>query len=63
MAKLGFLGLGIMGGPMGRHLIEAGHDVALWSHSPSKAHHLAALGGTACETPAKATGMPSADHR
>jgi 3-hydroxyisobutyrate dehydrogenase-like beta-hydroxyacid dehydrogenase len=53
MAKLGFLGLGIMGGPMGRHLIEAGHDVALWSHSPGKAQSLAALGGVACATPAE----------
>ena len=31
MAKLGFLGLGIMGGPMARHLLMAGHQVALWS--------------------------------
>jgi 3-hydroxyisobutyrate dehydrogenase-like beta-hydroxyacid dehydrogenase len=53
MAKLGFLGLGIMGGPMGRHLIEAGHEVALWSHSPGKAQSLAALGGIACATPAE----------
>jgi 3-hydroxyisobutyrate dehydrogenase-like beta-hydroxyacid dehydrogenase len=53
MAKLGFLGLGIMGGSMGRHLIEAGHDVALWSHSSSKAKQLAGLGAIACNTPAE----------
>ena len=28
MAKLGFLGLGLMGYPMARNLIRAGHDVA-----------------------------------
>ena len=28
MAKLGFLGLGIMGGPMARHLVTGGHEVA-----------------------------------
>src|SRR5450631_1572025 len=53
MAKLGFLGLGIMGGPMARNLIRAGHDVALWSHSGGKAEALAKEGGTACKTPAE----------
>ncbi len=52
MAKLGFLGLGIMGGPMAQHLIDAGHSVALWSHNASKAESLAKHGGTACATPA-----------
>ena len=33
MAKLGFLGLGIMGYPMARNLLQAGHDVALWSNT------------------------------
>ncbi|MGH9660266.1 MAG: NAD(P)-binding domain-containing protein, partial [Bryobacteraceae bacterium] len=42
MAKLGFLGLGIMGYPMARNLLRAGHEVALWSHSPAKAKKLAA---------------------
>lgn len=52
MAKLGFLGLGIMGMPMARHLIEAGHDVALWSKDPSKPRRLAEGGkATACATP------------
>lgn len=53
MAKLGFLGLGLMGGPMARNLIKAGHEVALWSHSKGKAEKLAAeAGGKACATPA-----------
>jgi 3-hydroxyisobutyrate dehydrogenase/2-hydroxy-3-oxopropionate reductase len=52
MAKLGFLGLGIMGYPMARHLIEAGHDVALWSNTAQKARELASQGkGRFCETP------------
>jgi len=42
MAKLGFLGLGIMGYPMARNLLRAGHEVALWSHTGSKAKELAA---------------------
>lgn len=51
MANLGFLGLGIMGGPMAQHLIDAGHHVALWSFSPGKAAAL--TGGIACTTPAE----------
>jgi 3-hydroxyisobutyrate dehydrogenase-like beta-hydroxyacid dehydrogenase len=54
MAKLGFLGLGLMGGPMARNLIKAGHDVALWSNTKEKATQLAAeAGGKACATPAE----------
>ena len=33
MAKLGFVGLGIMGKPMAGHLIAAGHEVRLYSRS------------------------------
>jgi 3-hydroxyisobutyrate dehydrogenase-like beta-hydroxyacid dehydrogenase len=52
MAKLGFLGLGIMGYPMARNLLRAGHDVALWSHNAGKARQLAAEEkGAFCETP------------
>lgn len=52
MAELGFLGLGIMGYPMARHLLRAGHSVALWSNTASKARELAgAENGICCSTP------------
>src|ERR1035441_4347577 len=52
MAKLGFLGLGIMGYPMARNLLRAGHEVALWSNTLDKAHKLAAEEkGRAFDTP------------
>jgi len=52
MAKLGFLGLGIMGGPMARQLAGAGHTLAVWSYNQSKAKQLAAsAGATFCESP------------
>lgn len=55
MAKLGFLGLGLMGYPMARNLLRAGHQVALWSHTAGKAKELAAAEkGQFCETPAQA---------
>ncbi len=55
MAKLGFLGLGLMGKPMAEHLVQGGHEVALWSHTQSKAQALADEHSSAqfCETPAK----------
>jgi 3-hydroxyisobutyrate dehydrogenase-like beta-hydroxyacid dehydrogenase len=52
MAQLGFLGLGMMGSRMARHLLNAGHEVALWTNAASKAQQLAKEGkGTACATP------------
>ncbi len=53
MAKLGFLGLGIMGYPMARNLARAGNEVAVWSHTASKAEKLASeeKGVTACAQP------------
>lgn len=54
MAKLGFIGLGIMGDPMARNLLKAGHDVALWSKTKGKAEAVAAEGkGKVCATPAE----------
>ena len=52
MAKLGFLGLGLMGYPMARNLLRAGHEVALWSNTSEKARKLAAEEkGRCCDTP------------
>ncbi len=52
MAKLGFLGLGIMGHPMARNLLRAGHEVALWSHTADKARQLASEGkALTCDSP------------
>jgi 3-hydroxyisobutyrate dehydrogenase/2-hydroxy-3-oxopropionate reductase len=52
MAKLGFLGLGLMGYPMARNLLRAGHRVALWSNTAAKAKQLAEEEkGIACESP------------
>ena len=31
--KIGFAGLGVMGGPMARHLVQAGHEVAGFNQS------------------------------
>jgi 2-hydroxy-3-oxopropionate reductase len=43
--KVGFVGLGIMGKPMARNLMQAGHELVLYNRSRSKAEDLAREGG------------------
>ncbi|MGC2811383.1 MAG: NAD(P)-binding domain-containing protein, partial [Bradyrhizobium sp.] len=49
--KLGYLGLGMMGLPMSRRLIKAGHDVTLWNRSAAKAVALVEAGAKAAACP------------
>ena len=44
--KLGFIGLGLMGGPMVGRLLEAGYDVTVWNRSPEKIISAVANGAT-----------------
>ena len=37
MAKVAFIGLGVMGFPMAGHLVKAGHDVTVYNRTASKA--------------------------
>jgi 3-hydroxyisobutyrate dehydrogenase/2-hydroxy-3-oxopropionate reductase len=54
MAKLGFIGLGLMGYPMARNLLKGGHEVAVWSNTASKSQKLAAeAGAKPCSSPAE----------
>ena len=41
---IGFIGTGIMGFPMARHLAQAGYQVQAWNRTPQKAQPLAASG-------------------
>ncbi|WP_431299833.1 NAD(P)-dependent oxidoreductase [Tabrizicola sp. BL-A-41-H6] len=55
MAKLAFLGLGVMGFPMAGHLMAKGHQVTVYNRSPAKAAAwVAKHGGTSAATPAEA---------
>ena len=50
MARIAFVGLGVMGWPMARHLIAAGHELRLFNRSPEKARRFAAAyGGIAAD--------------
>ncbi|MCH2166543.1 MAG: NAD(P)-dependent oxidoreductase [Oceanicola sp.] len=55
MAKVAFLGLGVMGFPMAGYLAKAGHDVTVYNRTFSKAEAwVDTYGGTAARTPAEA---------
>ena len=43
--RIGFAGLGVMGAPMARHLVEGGHEVAGFNRSPDKARTWATATG------------------
>ena len=49
--KVGFIGLGIMGKPMAKNLMEAGYDLVVHNRSPEKAEKLAEEGATAAGSP------------
>lgn len=55
MAKLAFLGLGVMGYPMAGHLATAGHEVTVYNRTATKsATWVAQFGGAQAATPAMA---------
>ena len=56
MAKVAFLGLGVMGYPMAGHLLKkGGHDVTVYNRSPAKAQQwVKEYGGKSAATPREA---------
>ncbi len=55
MARIAFIGTGIMGAPMARHLAGAGHQLTVFNRTRDKAQAWAsAHGGSVADTPAEA---------
>ena len=55
MAKVAFLGMGVMGYPMAGHLLQAGNEVTVYNRTTAKARDWAEEhGGTFAETPREA---------
>lgn len=55
MAKVAFIGLGVMGYPMAGHLQAKGHDVCVYNRSPARAERwLAEYAGRSAPTPREA---------
>ncbi len=53
---LGFIGLGIMGKPMAKNLINAGYSLVVLDVAPGPVEELVAMGATAAKTPAEVAG-------
>lgn len=54
MSTIAFIGLGIMGGPMARHLVAAGHRVIGYNRSRGPVERLVDDGGTGADSVAEA---------
>ena len=55
LKKIGFIGTGVMGGSIVKHLLNAGHEVTVYTRTKSKADVLIALGAKWANTPAEAS--------
>jgi 3-hydroxyisobutyrate dehydrogenase-like beta-hydroxyacid dehydrogenase len=53
-AKIGLIGLGLMGRPMGMNLLKAGHALTVWNRSASRADELVAAGASLAKSPKEA---------
>ena len=49
--KIGLIGLGLMGRPMGMNLLKAGHSLTVWNRTPERATELVAAGAKLAKTP------------
>ncbi len=54
--RIGFIGLGIMGRPMTKHLIDAGHEITVWNRSQPGIDDVVQHGAKAAASPAKVSG-------
>jgi 3-hydroxyisobutyrate dehydrogenase-like beta-hydroxyacid dehydrogenase len=53
-AKIGLIGLGLMGRPMGMNLLKAGHPLTVWNRTASRADELVAAGAKLAKSPKEA---------
>ncbi|MFN3145485.1 MAG: NAD(P)-dependent oxidoreductase [Paracoccaceae bacterium] len=51
MAKVGFIGLGVMGAPMALNILKGGHTLSVFDLNPDAVQRLVEAGATACATP------------
>ena len=52
--KIGLIGLGLMGRPMGMNLLKAGYSLTVWNRTASRARELVAAGATLATSPREA---------
>ena len=61
MSKIGFIGLGVMGGPMAGNLIAAGHELFLRSRG-TVPEALVKAGGVVCASGKEVAERSQSDH-
>ena len=52
--RIGLIGLGLMGRPMGMNLLKAGHALTVWNRTASRAQELVSAGAKLAKTPREA---------
>lgn len=55
--KVGFIGTGVMGNSLVKHLLNAGHEVAIYTRTVKKAENLVGLGAQLMESPRQVAGQ------
>ncbi len=55
--KVGLIGLGLMGRPMGLNLLKAGFSLTVWNRTPSRADELVSAGATLAKSPKDVAGQ------
>lgn len=53
-SKVGLIGLGLMGRPMGLNLLKAGYSLTVWNRTASRAESLVAAGASLAKSPQEA---------
>ncbi len=51
-SRIGYIGLGIMGAPMARNLLQAGYELVVWNRTRSKCEALVQAGAEIADSPA-----------
>ena len=51
MQRIGFIGIGLMGQHMARHLLDAGHPLTVWNRTKNKAQELLSAGAVWTDSP------------
>ena len=60
MTKIGFVGLGLMGNPMSKNLIKAGHEVVVWNRTASRMDDVADSGADRARSASEAASLSEA---
>jgi 3-hydroxyisobutyrate dehydrogenase-like beta-hydroxyacid dehydrogenase len=59
-SKVGLIGLGLMGRPMGLNLLKAGYSLTVWNRTASRAESLVAAGAKLANSPEEVAGSSDA---